>query len=637
MGYILETLIFGGACALAALVLSLVLTRCCIAVLPRLKMVDEPRGRHEHAHPVPVGGGIAIIITFCLVICGYCYLRTGLDFASGEFLLVRRLSIPVLAILILGVLDDRFELRSWPKLLVHVAIGLYLYFNGVCISSLFGAALSTWLSLPLTVLWVAGIINAFNLIDGMDGVAAGLASISSLSLALWLLICHESELPVVCMLTFCGACLGFLRYNFAPAKIFMGDTGSMFIGLIFAYFSIQATGEKATITSLLVPVLAMGIPMFDVLLAILRRTLRKYVLKESGVDIMTGDSDHLHHRIQKQMKDQRKTAYMLYLLAGMLVLGAIGATLVFDLFRTLSLAVLGILIFVIMRYATIERFDAANLLVKGMRTPRRSFILTALHPVVDVCLLAGAYLLAAYVLDKAVSFDLYRLEQAICYIAPFPVVLIFSGIYRTYWLRPSISRYYKFFLAFLLAAVIALACALGFILLNEEAIPLEDRIVSMREFFLMYVLTGGVLIFTERFLLHYFESFGFNRLALSAASSRSELPAAVIFGGGLNCRIFLQLEQCSDAAATPVRTIAGIIDDDPALRHLNVYGLNVLGTSDELEELHSKYAFREIIITSNGVPEGTQDYLETFSARHHIKLLRFRHTLTPVLKDNENA
>ena len=609
----------------AASALSLLLTRLCITILPWFKLVDIPRGRHQHDRVVPRGGGIAIILSFVFVIALWLFTTVDRSLSWYEIPLLRHFAIPTAAIAVLGLCDDRFELRSIVKLAGQILIALYFYFSGAGIDSLLGVNLPVYIALPLTVCWVVGIINAFNLIDGLDGVAAGLASISSFSMAVWLLISEESMGSVVCMLVFCGSCLGFLKYNFAPARIFMGDTGSMFIGMFFAYFSMAESAKAMTITSFLVPVLAMGIPMFDAFLAILRRFFRKYIKKEPGVGIMTGDHDHLHHRLQEQLKNQKKTACYLYGLAILLVVGAMSAALLSDLLRSLSFAVLLGIIFVVVRCATIEFYDAASLISEGVRIPRRSFLLTALHPVVDVILLFVAYLLTSKLFQRNIMISPYTLKQAMCYIAPYPVILGLSGIYRTYWLRAGITRYYKLLLLLLLASGVVLALALGFILLEFGRD--RDQISLMREFFSTYVLLGGALIFAERFLLHYIESFGFKKLAVTVTESKKQLARTVIYGGGLYCRMFLISHNCTNSAP-PVRDIIGIIDDNPSLRGLNVYGLDVLGTSRDLARLREEYHFDEIVIALKNISPRMRNKLDAFGREFHIRILEFHCALT---------
>lgn len=530
---------------------------------------------------------------------------------------------------ILGVIDDKIELPSLLKLCVQILVASYLFFTNAGINSLLEFELPIWISLPLTIVWVLGVTNAFNLIDGMDGIAAGLASIAAFALAVWFLISETEANVLIIMLIFCGACLGFLRYNFSPASIFMGDTGSLFIGLFFAYFSMAESTKAMTVTTLLVPLLAMGIPIFDVFLAILRRFYRKYIKKEPGVGIMTGDHDHLHHRIQEQMQNPRKTAYLLYALATLLVTGAIAAALVSNLMQTLSFAVLLVILFIVIRFATIEFYDTAELIANGVKFPHRNFLLTALHPVIDCTLLTVAYLITSTVFQRNILISPYSLQQALCYIAPFPLILAFSGVYRTYWLRAGIKSYYKLLLMLFFAAVIVLAISLGLILWNFGVN--RDQISLMREFYTAYIFMGSSFIFMERFVIHYMESYSFR--SLEEIVGKEKLTRTVIYGGGLYCRMFLLSQTC--VANEPVnRKIIGIIDDNPSLRGLNVYGLDVLGTTRDLAKLKEKYQFDEIIIALRLITDEKRKKLIDFGKRSGILVEEFQCCLKQIPAEN---
>ena len=171
------------------LLLSLILTYIFIFILPRIGFVDIPRGRHQHEKPVPRGGGIAIAGAFLLTVFLAC---CNSVFSSGASDFLQKFWLPAGIILITGVLDDRYELRSWIKLIAQIAAGAVMYFEDGGISHLFAFQLPAPLALIITVFWCIIIINAFNLIDGLDGVAAGLAAISSFLLAVWTLLTGDS-------------------------------------------------------------------------------------------------------------------------------------------------------------------------------------------------------------------------------------------------------------------------------------------------------------------------------------------------------------------------------------------------------------------------------------------------------------
>ena len=610
---------------LAAAALSLWFTRICIVVLPYCGMLDVPHGRHQHDHAVPRGGGLAVIASFLLVMGWYLISSTAPGETWYTHPLILRFVPPTLAITLLGVLDDRFELRSWHKLFVHILIGIYFFCTGVAFDNFLGWQFPWFVALPVTLCWFIGCINAFNLIDGMDGVAAGLAMIAAFAMSVWQFIMHENAYSVVCTIVFCGSCLGFLRYNFSPARIFLGDTGSMFIGMFFAYFSIEQSAKAMTLTSLAVPLLAMGVPLFDVFLAIIRRLYRRYVKKMTDVGIMTGDHDHLHHRLLAKFRNPRKAAYLLYAIAILMVGGGIAAALLNDVLRTLSFAILLAVIFMVVRFATIEFYDAAELISEGIRIPHKNMLLTAFHPVVDVLLLVVSYVICCVLYQRDLNFQPFTLKQAFCCIAPYPVVLGLSGIYRTYWMRVGISRYYRLILLLMLASLLSLAMSLAFVLVQYGVD--REQLALLREFFASYSLLGCMLIVMERFFLHYMESFGYRQLAGSVADARMPRSRILIYGGGLNCRLLLTLLSCS-SNQKHLRDVVGILDDNSSLRGLNVYGVDVIGNIEELPELRKQYRFDEIVIALRNVTPAARKKLMEFGRAHGVVIREFHYMVT---------
>ncbi len=596
-----------------ACVLALLLTRLAITVLPKIGLVDMPRGRHQHEAPVPVGGGIAIWTAF-LASAGLMLLSPGQGEVRTFF---AEFSIPALLILITGLIDDRYELRSTVKLLVQIGIGVLLYWMDCGIIRLLGHELPVWLGLPVTVIWCVVIINAFNLIDGLDGIAAGLASISSFLLAVWTLISgSDSVVTMALLLCFCGSCLGFLRYNFSPAKIFMGDTGSMFIGLVFAYFSMNYSVKSVTFAALLVPLMAVGVPIFDVMLAVWRRFFRRYIRKDRNSSIMQGDHDHLHHRILKETGQQRKTAYIIYGIAGVLSLLTIAGVFLYSKMPGLIFFVILIAFFTLIRYATIEVFDTIDTVTRGLKTPHRNFIVTAIHPVLDsICVL-----IAFLVCRKFYHSFLPNADMGwwiLSFVAPFTICLCCSGVYRTFWLRAGIWRYHLL-LRYLLAA--GGVCLVLNILICKYYLHAESG--GLYGFFLVFLLLTLFLISAERFVLRYYESFAFRQLYVKN-QEKTETERILIYGGGLTCRLFLSCLYCNTANAPRNVQITGIMDDNPALRRLNVYGFYVLGGLEQLEQIYEQKPFDEIMITLKNTSPEQMANLREFSRTHNIRLKQF--------------
>ncbi len=614
---------------IVSFVFSVCLTWVCIRILPKFGLIDIPRGRHQHAKPVPRGGGIAIIISFFIGFGMMAVMCLGSDkydtpaIRASLHNMVNFL-IPAAVIAVTGLLDDRYELRSYVKLAVQLAVGVFFFWCGCGIDSFIGYELPAYIGLPLTVCWVVGIINAFNLIDGLDGVAAGLAGIASFSLAVWMGLCGGSMVSIMLMLTFCSACLGFLRYNFAPAKIFMGDTGSMFLGLFFAYVSMAEYSKAATITSLLVPMMAIGLPLFDVFLAIWRRFFRRYIQHDKSVSIMDGDHDHLHHRIMKEQGDQRKTACIMYALALLLSLCAQVSVFLESNLPALIFTIFFIALFTIIRYANIEVFDTITCVANGMRFPHKNFIFTALHPVIDAVFIGVAFVVTMLITPDVLKRP-FSLINILVFVCPFIFCLCVSGVYRTFWLRSGINRYYKLFKALFIAGVIGFS-VLYLIYASRYQIE-EAQLKRLIGMYLLFFLFTLFLIGGERFLLRYYESFGYGSLYIRNRNADTAENRVVIYGGGLWCRLFLASLFCDSKSWTRIPEVIGIIDDDLALHHLNVYGFNVLGSFSDIEKIYQKRSFGEIVVTVKEMEPEVRKKLQDFAEKHHITVKIFSYSM----------
>lgn len=640
---------------LAAFAISLVLTRICIAVLPVLGYMDMPKGRHIHKKPVPRAGGIGFILAFWFSIslyaaklCHYHFSKLP-ELQTGQFLIA--LAGAGFILFLTGLYDDRFDMPSFIKLLLHISAGVAVYFLGGGIREIFNCALPSWLSLIITVCWTIGIVNAFNLIDGLDGLAAGLASISSICIALWIFISCGDLSMVILLLTFCAACLGFLVFNYSPARIFMGDTGSMFLGLFFAMTSMdQCSRPAVTVASLLVPLVAIGVPIFDVILAIWRRSVRRFGIRmlkdnlddteaatelENGIDatgrieikdaiegksgVMDADQDHLHHRLLRESHNKTSRAVLLmYTISIVFSLAAIALTFIGNSMPATAFLLLFIGVFFTLRLANIELLASMSVVAQGVRIPHKSFILTAAHPLLDFILVSISFFLVYGILPPSVH-DTYNFRLALILVMPYFLVLTFSGIYRTYWLRAGIGRYY------LLMKLLLIAACISFILLNIFA--MKDWVlagVSTRMKFILFLLQtffSFSFIMFERFLLHFLESFAIRSYYVRNSPEAKE-HNTIIYGGGLGCRVYINSLYSSRRFSRPFR-ILGIIDEDLSLRKLNVYGFRVLGTSWDLDAIYGKTPFNAIVLTTANISSEAVDRIRWFAKERNVRLTMF--------------
>lgn len=296
--------------------LCLGLTPVIRALALRLGVVDHPERRKMHHVPVPLLGGAAIIVSFLTVVLALRVLSPGL-LTDGTRTLPALLTAGLLIGLV-GAWDDWKGLRAPVKFAWQVVAAGIVVFGSVdaqlLTNPLGGSMRLGWLGAVITILWIVGVTNAVNLIDGLDGLAAGIVTIAGLSLC-GIGALTDEQLVAFLSLTLAGAALGFLPYNTFPARIFLGDTGSMFMGFILASLGAVGTVKASTTTVLVLPIVVLGIPVFDTVWAILRRTHRK-------VSPFTPDRDHLHHRLVKVGLHHRHVVLVLYFVSAFLGLSA---------------------------------------------------------------------------------------------------------------------------------------------------------------------------------------------------------------------------------------------------------------------------------------------------------------------------
>ena len=287
---------------LAAFVLTFIQMPFTIKLAKKKGFLDVPKDeRRVHKKPIPVGGGIAMVITVTLLMLYYLPINKSLVMTL----------IASLVIALSGLYDDKKDLSPKLKFLFQILAGVLLLLGGMKIEFLTNPFDShdalfilNMLSIPVTIFWVCGITNTINLIDGLDGLASGVSMICAISMFFITYKMGRYDVSMVCALV-AGACLGFLPFNFNPAKIFMGDTGALYLGFMLSYISISGFLKQAAILMIFVPVLILGVPVFDTAFAMVRRKL-------SGKSMVEADKGHLHHRLLKMGLNQRQTVVILY-------------------------------------------------------------------------------------------------------------------------------------------------------------------------------------------------------------------------------------------------------------------------------------------------------------------------------------
>lgn len=301
---------------LIALFVALIATPAVIVLAAKTGAMDAPDARKVHKGPMPRIGGLAIYCGFMAAILAMLnFADLTQEIANG----VIGLLLGGTLIVIIGLIDDYKNLPAKVKLLGQILAACVVVYFDVRIDVItdpFGDYLYLeYLAVPATVFWIVGLTNTVNLIDGLDGLAAGVSTIASITI---MLVALQEDVMIVALFTaaLAGAALGFLRYNFNPAKIFMGDTGSMFLGFVLAGISVIGAVKCTATIALIVPILALGLPIMDTTFAIIRRY-------RGGVPIFKPDKGHLHHRLLDLGFSQRQAVLLMYVISALLGLSAV--------------------------------------------------------------------------------------------------------------------------------------------------------------------------------------------------------------------------------------------------------------------------------------------------------------------------
>ncbi|MGN0846103.1 MAG: hypothetical protein ACI4RA_01810 [Kiritimatiellia bacterium] len=574
--------------AIASFLLAYVLTPACRELARRCGMVDQPSARRINKTPIPRSGGLAIFLATALTLLGYILL-TGREVSpSFSNAVVLRMMLLAGALVVVGLLDDRFGLPPLVKLAgqIGVALGVFCW-CGMGFHTI--PMLSAWMKvLPAldclcTVFWIVGAINAFNLIDGLDGLATGLALISAVGMGGALFFIGYPQATLV-YFVFAGACLAFLRYNFHPASVFLGDTGSMFIGFFLSTLALCMKSGDSLFVSLGVPILAMGVPIFDTALAILRRTLRAVIKREEkGVDpgnshVMQADTDHLHHRFLRQFVSQRKAAGMLYGLALFFIAVAFGGLALRDRaagFFIVAFVVAAVIVVRDMR--RIELWDAASLLnamahdraTESRR--RRRMLAIPFYMTVDGVMLVLVCLVTVLMLGQRVNMHLFHTGLPLCVVPVFFSLILFRT-YSTVWSRAVVSNYVRLVTACFVGTAVGAAAV---VLLGYP----HSRLMAFcaLDFALSVLALAGVRL-VRPVLRDLFYALARGRLADSPATSR-----IVVYGAGLRYGMFHR--ELVRSAARDTRIVVGLLDDDVLLRGLRIGGQRIYGTLAQAKEI----------------------------------------------------
>ena len=587
----------------AALALTLVLTPVVREVNRRLGMVDKPDPRRINKVPIPRGGGVALFLGLFGSFIVYV-LATGSRWV-GSGIGVHPVRVTALAgvLFLIGLADDKWSLPPKLKLLGQIVVAFATWFWGGLGFSTLWPALPAAVDCVLTVFWIVGAVNAFNLIDGLDGLASGIALIATLGMAGSLLFVGKPD-QTLFHFAFAGALIGFLRYNYNPASVFLGDSGSMLIGYLVATLPLATQTPNSFLVSVGVPMLAMGVPIFDTSLAILRRSIRHVILRREKREASAGDSDrvmsadhdHLHHRILRSTGlNQRKTAWILYLMTLVAVLFGLGGMMLKSRSAGLWLAAFAVGCVVVFRdMARVELFDAGRLLASFARdratSARRRWakLSVPFYVAFDAAALVTAFFVMLYVMQFPVTKIECRVALPIRVTASF-AFLIFFRTYVTVWSRAMTSNFARMLVACAAGAVagsIGLCCA-------PNVVPDDVSPAEIAGATLVYFLVSFLLIAAARLARPVVRDV-FYSLDCSRLKGRKDVSRVLVYGAGLRYRAYRrELVRTTNAND---RMIVGLMDDDILLRGQYVGGIKVYGTLLEAPEIINRLNVDSVVV-----------------------------------------
>ncbi len=527
-------------------------------------LVSHPRADRWHKKPTAILGGGAIYLA--AVISIFIFLprdRNMLAILSGSTLLFA-----------VGLIDDRFHITPYAKLFAQIV--------AACIAVFFGIIpalnVNPIFIIPLAILWIVGVTNSFNLLDNIDGLAAGVAFISSLLLFFSSLILSNNPLGIAALII-AGATLGFLPYNFNPAKIFMGDCGSMFLGYCLAVTALSGTTRHISnlFLALIVPVFILSVPIFDTLFVMIFRTIQ-------GRKIFEGGKDHPSHHLVTLGLSQKKTVVLLYAFSA--IFGAIALLYPrLNIYTILILVFLGIAILLVFGFFLFEtsslnagkhgRKDSANRTFLSVILMHKRRIIEMLLDFIFICV---AYYSAYFLRYEGSAFYTitYLINESLVWIIMIKMAVFFTfGLYRGVWKYISISDLLTIFKVISIASV-ASVLFLTFVFRFQE----YSRTVFFIDWLLLLLLLSG-------------SRMSFRLIGEFLSRAREKGNNVLIFGAGDTGEMVIrEIKRNKSLNYNPI----GFIDDDPVKEGNKIQGICVLGARDKIKDLAERYEVKEVLI-----------------------------------------
>ncbi len=613
-----------------ALLLSLVLTPVVASWAQRLGAVGDAGTWRAPRRRVPRLGGLAVLGAFAGALCaGFLADRLAFEVFWGEPWPWGWLLGGALVVVACGVIDDLWSLGPLSKLAFQLIAGIMVLAAGRGIDLITNPysgqvfALG-WLGVPVTLLWVVGITNAFNLIDGLDGLAVGVGVIACGTLFAVSLRVGHVEVSLLAI-TLAGALAGFLYYNFNPAMVFLGDSGSLLLGYLLSVLSIQAAQKGATVLVIAVPILALGLPIMDTLLAMVRRTLgalhvvrldeenREYRFAFGSTSILRADRDHIHHRLLRLGLTHRRAVLVLYVVC--LVLSALSFLAVHA--RASDTALL-VAVVAAASYLGVRKLGYAEVEVLRRGTLLPLFELPMfnrrlVHAVVDAGFIGAAFLAGNVLLYGGripLALHRYFVLSTVIAVAAKVAVFAYSGLYRRAYRHVNAGDLIGVVRSLLLAELVA-AIGIGVL----AGVPSRPGLLLVLDFYFTATLVlGARLAFTVLEVM---------ARGWGGAAAR---PVVIYGAGSAGASLLRELEQNPELACRPV----AFIDDSPRLWGRRLNGVPVVGGTPQLAEVLWRQQVYEVIISTPKIALPRIEEVAAICGANNVKLRRFRIALEQV-------
>jgi UDP-GlcNAc:undecaprenyl-phosphate GlcNAc-1-phosphate transferase len=597
---------------------SLLITPGIIRLARGIGAYDLPNERKVHTQPVPRLGGLAVYVSFFLMVVLILAADRGPFISTWFFSLKGAVFIASLVVVaLLGIWDDFRSLKPGLKFGVQALIATGCYLAGFHISAVtdpFSAGLFQLgaLDYPITVLWIVGVTNAFNLIDGLDGLASGVGIIASFTIFMITLLSGDIATALLA-LVLTGSLLGFLRYNFNPARIFLGDSGSLFIGLVLALLSIQSSTKGSTAVAILIPFLALGFPIMDTLLSMTRRLLGSFLpdydapttIAHKVHSMFLPDRRHIHHQLLALGLTHRTAVLTLYLVSCLFGAGAFAATMVNNAGTSLI-----VLAFAVAMFAGIRRlhYNEMEILRNGVLLPIYEWPIinrSMFQGIFDLGFIVAAFSIAFYLTVGHVASHALRLEflSVLPVVGSIQITVFYAfGLYRGTFRHLGVGDLMKIVRTVAVAVIVtSITSALIIPIFSWPSLSL-----FIIDFYILLTLIAG-----SRMSFHVL-----NYLFRKVSKTGKKI---LIYGADADGVLTLQ-HILSDGRSGLTPT--GFLDDNPQLQGKRVNGYEVFGGHWKLPRLLKKYNIEEILISSDNVRPIALRRMKQVADVHGISLKR---------------